>query len=94
MAAMGRSLGDSEYNGRTLKDGRRGTWSDSHVWRLDWKKVWVEVRKLVGSLGVCKGERRREVEGGGMKDLGICFGKGLTVCRWRACGGQEKGLTN
>lgn len=59
MAAMGRSLDDSEYNGRTLKDGRRGTWSDSHVWRLEWKKVWVEVRKLVGSLGVCKGERRQ-----------------------------------
>lgn len=29
----------------------------SHVWRMDWKKVCVEVQKLVESPGVCTGER-------------------------------------
>lgn len=55
--AVGISLGDSKYSGRTWKGVSRVPWSDAHVWRMDWKRVWVEVWKLVGSSGVCPGER-------------------------------------
>ena len=91
LEAVGRSLGDSEYSGRTLKDVSRVTWSDSYVWRMDRKKAWLELWKLVG-IEVFAQVREISGSGGGRNEgFGMYFGRGLMIGRERDCEGQEKG---